>query len=88
MAFKLKRPTVLKLVEDEKAKKAETTTYMRNKDGTSTQVNVKDTSIVAGDTEAKKLEVMRTRIKNDPRLKNHKIYRNPNTGELSYVKIK
>ena len=88
MAFKLKRPTVLKLVEDEKAKKAETTTYMRNQDGTSTQVNVKDTSIVTGDTEAKKLAVMRTRIKNDPRLKGHKIHRDPNTGELSYVKLK
>ena len=43
MAFKLKIPTVLKLVEDEKSKEKndtskakETTTYMRNEDGTST----------------------------------------------------
>ena len=93
MAFKLKIPTVLKLVEDEKSKEKndtskakETTTYMRNEDGTSTQVNVRDTSNVKGDTEAKKIQVMRTRIKTDPRLKDYKIYRDPSTKELRYVK--
>tara|TARA_R100001440_G_scaffold31042_2_gene49409 strand:- start:152 stop:457 length:306 start_codon:yes stop_codon:yes gene_type:complete len=101
MAFKMKNKEVMKLAkeagnnrispmkeDDDDKQPGDVTTYMRNTDGTSTQVNVKDTSSVLADTEAKKLEVMRTRIKTDPKFKDYKIKRDPVTGKLSYVKIK